>query len=137
MGIVLFLIVDDDVNLSHAFERQVARCFLGYGRHDIKVLVANNAEQAISIVEEKHASQPDAEWGLLTDYDMPGRNGLELVDELDAMLKDSLVWRMVITGLLDDERKALIESRHAFAESKPIAKADLEAHLHIFLTSLS
>jgi len=136
MGKAFFLIVDDDVILNRAYMRMAALYFLESGRQ-IETLVAHSGPEALKIAEEKRSTFPDAEWGLLSDYDMPLMTGAELIDRLDDKLGTKLVWRLVLTGALDDVRKAEIEAKHSFADEKPIGKKDLESYLYTFMMSLA
>lgn len=136
MGKAYFLIVDDDPMLRRALERLVARYFLECGR-DVNVIVVDSGPEAFKSAELLSTVDSEAEWGLLTDYDMPLMNGAELIDKLDAKLGTKLVWRLLLTGELTPERRTEIEAKQAFIDQKPIAKKDLESYLYTFLTSLA
>ncbi|MCE9586336.1 response regulator [Candidatus Uhrbacteria bacterium] len=136
MGKAFFLIVDDDPVLNRAYMRMAGRYFLESGRQ-IETLTAHSGPEALKITEEKRSAFPDAEWGLLSDYDMPDMTGAELIDRLDKKLGIKLVWRLVITGALDDARKAEIEAKQSFVDQKPIEKKDFESYLYTFMMSLA
>lgn len=136
MGKAFFLIVDDEPRLLKVQMRTAGRYFLESDR-GVDTLTAASGEEAIALVDDKLKAHPDAEWGLLTDHDMPGMNGVALIDALDRMLGDKLLVRIVVTGLLDEERKAIIEAKEAFAESKPMDQSTFQQFLHMFLTRLS
>lgn len=131
-----FLIVEDDLILAKGMDRMVSRYFIESQR-DIEVIVVNSGEDAVDRVMERIKIRPEAEWGLLSDYDMPGMSGSELINRLDALLGDRLVWRMIVTGILDEDRRRELEAKQAFIEEKPIDKKDLESYLYMFLTTLS
>jgi CheY-like chemotaxis protein len=135
MGKALFLIVDDDPQLPQALMRIAGRYFLDAGR-DIETLIATSAEEAMKLVDQKSTCCPEAEWGLFTDYDMPGMSGAQLVDALDTKLGDKLLLRVVSSGRLGEERRSEIEAKQAFAE-KPMGRDTFHSFLHIFMTSLS
>jgi CheY-like chemotaxis protein len=131
-----FLIVEDDLILAKGMDRMVSRYFIESQR-DIDVIVVNSGEDAVDRVMERIKIRPEAEWGLLSDYDMPDMSGSELINRLDALLGDRLVWRMIVTGILDEDRRRELEAKQTFIEEKPIDKKDLESYLYMFLTTLS
>jgi CheY-like chemotaxis protein len=136
MGKAYFLIVDDDALVTRSYMRIVGRYFLECGR-SIETIVVHSGPEAIKSVELILAIEPEAEWGLLTDYDMPLMTGAVLIDRLDERLGAKLIWRLVLTGALDDARKAEIEAKQAFVDEKPVHKKDLESYLYTFITSLA
>ena len=136
MGDTYFLIVDDEANLAKINARLASRFFLECGR-SIETIVAHSGPEALRVVEEKLTTNPNAEWGLLSDYDMPDMNGSQLIDQLDAMLGDKLVFRVVATADLKPDRKIELEAKQVFVDQKPLDLSALESHFYTFLMSLT
>ncbi len=85
------LVVDDHPSTASTLARTVA--LLGSG---IRALVANSGEQALQIA----ASQPvDI---LITDYMMPGINGVELIEKLQSTSCQPPVYTIIITAIDPD-----------------------------------
>ena len=136
MGKVFFLLVDDDTALLSATSRIVKR-FLDSSGLEAEILSAGSGLAAQGVAAAMLALHPEAEWCLVTDYDMPGMSGAELIDALDFLLGQKLLMRLVMTGLPSPERKTEIEGKGAFIECKPVSTAQLNSYLNMFAMNLS
>ena len=79
------LVVDDEKNLRSMLEHVLS--FHGYD-----VLGADSAEAALELVREHH---PDL---VVTDLKMPGRGGLDLIQEIRAEAANEKIMIIAITG---------------------------------------
>ena len=109
------LIVDDDPMM----QRLVGRALAGFGF--TQLLVANDGSQGLATAARE---RPDI---IISDYDMPGMHGLELVQALrsDSALDHAIV---IMLSAADDQR-VIEESRDLGADTfivKPFAPADLK-----------
>lgn len=80
------LIVDDEQSILHAMKRLLRN-------EHFKLLTANNAEQAMMIVENEKISV------LITDNLMPGKTGLDLVEYVKSVSPDTI--RIIMSGHSD------------------------------------
>ena len=105
----LVLSVDDDPCISRVVQLKLENA--GY-----KVVRAVTAEEALVKIKEIH---PDV---IITDVMMPGMNGIDLCKACDEMLPDGDFLTIVLTGQVDEEIKAWVEScpRRRFI-SKPFS----------------
>ena len=90
------LFVDDDPYLLDASRRLLER--LGY-----IVTIAYNSREAIEILKECN----DGFDVVITDYDMPGMNGLELALEAREFLRDTPV--ILFTGKIDLKSETILD----------------------------
>jgi PAS domain S-box-containing protein len=101
------VLVVDDVDLL----RDLARTFLELT--GLTVLVASSGPQALKIMEE--STEPlDI---VFTDYNMPGMNGVELMDNISARWPGTKF--ILASGYLDDATRARVESCNATMLAKP------------------
>ncbi|HEX7569801.1 MAG TPA: ATP-binding protein, partial [Verrucomicrobiae bacterium] len=101
------VLVVDDVDLL----RDLARTFLQMT--GLTVLVASNGPQALKILEDS-AAPVDI---LFTDYNMPGMNGVELMEKVAAHWPRTQF--ILASGYLDEATRARVESCHATMLAKP------------------
>jgi CheY-like chemotaxis protein len=107
------ILVVDDVDLLRDF----ARNFLEMA--GFTVLTADNGQEAITILE--HAVEPvDI---LLTDYNMPSMNGVDLVKRVAARWPK--IKFILASGYLDEKTQATVQSHNATLILKPYAINDL------------
>lgn len=83
------LLVDDELKVLKAYERNLSA--------DFAVVVASSGDQALTLLEREG---PFAV--LLTDYNMPGMNGNELLNRARAISPDTV--RIMLTGYADLEK---------------------------------
>ncbi|RMG99816.1 MAG: response regulator [Deltaproteobacteria bacterium] len=105
------LLVEDDELVSSALRMALVRC--GY-----EVQSATDVEQALELFERHRADV------VVTDLIMPGRSGLELLQEVDA--RDPLVPVIIVTA--DDSVEAAAEAvrERAFDYlTKPVSRGEL------------
>jgi len=101
------VLVVDDVDLL----RDLARTFLELT--GLTVLVASSGEQALKVLEE--SSVPvDL---LFTDYNMPGMNGVELMEQVAVRWPATRF--ILASGYLDETTCARVESCHGTMLAKP------------------
>ena len=84
---VKILVVDDYPNTADLLARSISQ--LGAG---VKVISATSAYQALKCVQD------DAPNILITDMDMPGMTGLELIEKLQELPVGSTIVSMLITA---------------------------------------
>ena len=101
------VLVVDDVDLL----RDLARTFLELT--GLTVLVASSGEQALKVLEEATAPVDI----LFTDYNMPGMNGVELMEQVSTRWPATRF--ILASGYLDDTTCARVESCHATMLAKP------------------
>ncbi|MBP7168183.1 MAG: response regulator [Bacteroidia bacterium] len=120
------LVVDDEQDIELLF-RQRLRRLLKEGLIEIKF--AFSGEEAINYLNE--LEQPDIAL-ILSDINMPGMSGFELLQRVKAKFPDLKV--MMITAYGDDEHQAKARSLGAddFL-SKPLDFKDLEVRLQQYL----
>lgn len=136
MGKAFFLLVDDDDLLLPSMRRLV-EIFIKRTNLDAEIVTADSGAYALDLARNRLAEHPKAEWCLITDFDMPRMDGGQLIDAADALLGSRLLLRLVITGLMKEGRKELIEAKGAFIEAKPLDRAAFESYLNMFVMSLS
>jgi CheY-like chemotaxis protein len=101
------VLVVDDVDLLRDFTQKFLQM------SGLIVLVASSGAQALKILEE--AAEPvDL---LFTDYNMPGMNGLELIEAVGRRWPKTKF--VLASGFLDDATHARIEPFHVAILSKP------------------
>jgi len=116
------VLVVDDVDLL----RDLARTFLQMT--GLTVLVASSGSQALRILEET-ASPVDI---LFTDYNMPGMNGVELMEKVAARWPKTKF--ILASGYLDDATRARVESCNATMLAKPY---DIHAASELVMKALA
>ncbi len=136
MGKVFFLIVDDDQVLPRLLIR-LARKFFKSSEYDVHLEMFHSGPKAIEFATHMKLEHPDAEWGLVSDYDMPNMNGAQLIDALDTLLGEKIAFRLILTGDIRPDRKDEVEAKQAFIDAKPIDKRDFDSYLYQFLMALS
>ncbi len=101
------VLVVDDVDLLRDFTQNFLQLT------GLKVLVASSGQQALKMMEE--ATEPvDL---VFTDYNMPGMNGLELIEQISARWPKTKF--VLASGFLDEATSALIERCNATILAKP------------------
>lgn len=90
------LIVDDEHIVRYGITHMIP-----WEDYDITISQASNGQEALQLIEKEH---PDF---ILTDIRMPGIDGLELIEEIDALKVDIIV--AILSGYNDFEyaRKAM------------------------------
>lgn len=108
------LIVDDDANVLSAFRRSIGRKW--------NLVTAQGGPAAITIVKEKG---PFAV--IITDMQMPGMNGVEFLEAVRPLAKDSVL--MMLTGNVDQTTAAQAINRgHVFRFlNKPCSPETMDA----------
>jgi len=101
------VLVVDDVDLLRDFTQKFLQLT------GLNVLVASSGLQAIKVLEES-AEPVDL---LFTDYNMPGMNGLELIEEIRKRWPDTKF--VLASGFLNDATYALIEQYDVSILGKP------------------
>lgn len=91
------LCIDDEENILNVFHRSLGRQY--------QIFTANGREQALEII---HTHGPFAV--VISDYNMPGTNGIELLQELRSLTPDTI--QIMLTGniALDIAIKAINET---------------------------
>jgi PAS domain S-box-containing protein len=106
------ILVVDDVDLVRDFTRK----FLEMS--GLTVLIAGSGPEALQILE--NAAEPvDI---LFTDYNMPGMNGVELMEQV--VVRWPKIKLILASGYLDETTHACVERCHASLISKPYAIND-------------
>jgi len=120
------LIADDELNMLRSLEfilevggYKVTGVKNGQDALD-KILNANNSESPIDLI--------------ITDIQMPGLNGLELIDELERLRLDIPVFVITAYGSMD-LAKTLRDKGNIECIDKPIDDEDLLSRVHILFES--
>ncbi len=113
---VTILIVDDS-----KLARIVAGKAVSGLQPEWERLEASTADQALEMIDNRHADVA------LLDYNMPGRNGLELAADLRA--RDSAMPIAVITANVQDEIVAAVRALNATFVGKPLTQDGLRGFL--------
>ena len=110
------LIVDDS-----KLARIVVGRVIGAVQPDWERLEASNADEALGILDHRAVD------AVILDYNMPGRNGLELAEELRARFPGMPI--AVATANLQDEVIARARAAKATFVAKPITEDGLRGFL--------
>ena len=116
------VLVVDDVDLL----RDLAKTFLQMT--GLTVLVASSGPQALKILEEATAPVDI----LFTDYNMPGMNGVELMEKVAAHWPKTKF--ILASGYLDEATSTRVESCHATMLAKPY---DIHAASELVMKTLA
>ncbi|HEX4879885.1 MAG TPA: response regulator [Limnobacter sp.] len=111
------VIVDDSRSFLRIFEAMLNSW--GYTVH-----AARNGHEALALIEEV---QPDF---LLTDWDMPGMNGIELCEQVRSHKQNAYTYIIMITGYAS--REDLLHSLKVGADdflTKPVNPSELKVRL--------
>ena len=123
---VLILVVDDEADIEPLFRQQFRRD-LGAGRFVMEF--AFSGEQALQMIERAEAASLIL---ILSDVNMPGMNGLELLPRAKAARPDVPVIMITAYGDAETKRKALENGAEALLD-KPIdfsvLRGEIEARL--------
>ncbi len=119
---VLILVVDDEADVEPLF-RQHFRRDLRAGRFDMEV--ATSAPQALSMIEE--SAERDIIL-LLSDINLPGMSGLELLPKVKATRPNLPVIMITAYGDADTRRRA-VENGAEGLIPKPVDFAALRAEV--------
>lgn len=119
----LMLLVDDDLRVLGSLERVLRR-----QAPELQVLCASSVDEALDFVD---AYPVDV---VVTDVQMPERDGFELLAELQADARLAIIPVVVLTGTEEYsvKRRALEAGAHDLL-SKPVSPADLVARLRAAL----
>lgn len=135
MGKAFFLLVDDDHAVRATLRRFVER-FVKVNELDAEVVSADSGARALDLTRDCVIREPEALWCLITDYDMAGMSGSELIDAADVLLGEKLLLRLVLTGLIGN-RRAEIEAKGALIDEKPFGSDKITSYLKMFQEKLS
>lgn len=119
------LVVDDDpLVIQHVFETLHAE--LG----DYTFLQANNGQIALSLARQKHPRL------IITDWDMPVMNGIELIRQLKLDPDTAAIPVIVATGVMvsSDHLKLALEAGAMDFIRKPLDPVELKARANAMLT---
>ena len=123
---VLILVVDDEPDIEPLFRQQFRRD-LRAGRFMMEF--AFSGEQALQMIERAEAASLIL---ILSDVNMPGMNGLELLPRAKAVRPDVPVIMITAYGDAETKRKALENGAEALLD-KPIdfsvLRGEIEARL--------
>ena len=112
--IINLLFVDDDPNFLEATRRLLGR--LGY-----IITTAYSSREAIDILKEYH----DVFDVVITDYDMPGMNGVELASAASEFLTSTPI--ILFTGRIDIKKDLIInQAGMAAIVNKPCKIKELD-----------
>ena len=110
------ILVVDDLDLVRDFTKNFL-CSAGY-----EVFVASQADEALTILEQQNG---DIDL-MFTDFNMPGKSGLELIQEVSARWPE--IKFILASGFLDDEeRERIVEDTGAKILKKPYNVRDATA----------
>jgi CheY-like chemotaxis protein len=126
--------VDDNEQLRRAIYRIVATLARRFYAEEVPVLTAPGGEKAIELVgdhDKIHGS--DVKYMLITDGDMPGMRGPELVEALDEKLEGRLLVRVIASGNPDYESDA--NRLRAFFLRKPFGIQEFEPFIRLLFTN--
>jgi DNA-binding response OmpR family regulator len=116
-GKPVVLIVDDEFMIRTILQRALASRYT--------VLTASNPQEAHEVLGENHIDF------MLTDVNMPGGSGIQLVEELQARQPDLPV--AFLAAIIDEETQARIESLGAPLFIKPFDVQELISMLEILV----
>jgi CheY-like chemotaxis protein len=117
MGMAVTILIVDDSKLA----RIVTGKKIGALQPDWQRLEAGNADEAMSMLSEQHIDVA------LLDYNMPGRNGLDLAAELRALRPAMPI--AVITANVQDEIIARARAMNAAFVAKPVTEEGLSGFI--------
>ncbi|MBI4849730.1 MAG: sigma-54-dependent Fis family transcriptional regulator [Nitrospirae bacterium] len=105
------LVVDDEAGILHSFKKVL-------GRHDYDVVTASSGEEAL---EKVNREQPDL---VIMDVNMPGRDGIETLNELKSLHPSLSV--IIMTAYTTSEKAITAMKNGAFDYiTKPVDNARL------------
>lgn len=108
------LIVDDDSNVRYMLSEVFKKAENGF-----EVVTADNGQDALTEFEENRFDL------VITDYRMPGKNGVELVEAIRGSLENT-VPVIMITAFASDELRADNERLKVFrCMNKPLKISDI------------
>jgi predicted regulator of Ras-like GTPase activity (Roadblock/LC7/MglB family)/DNA-binding response OmpR family regulator len=118
------LVVDDEEDMLWMLQRN-----LNKGMQDVEILAAKSAEEALAILSDKPANL------VITDINMPGMNGLDLLIEINNRFPETGVIIMTAYPSNAYENKAMMSGSLRFIEKpfdindvRNIVKEALKAH---------
>ena len=103
------LVVDDEEDMLWMLQRN-----LNKGMSDVEVLAASSGEEALAVLSDKDINL------LITDINMPGMNGLDLLIEVNNRYPETGVIIMTAYPSNSFEREAMMGGSLRFVE-KPFA----------------
>jgi predicted regulator of Ras-like GTPase activity (Roadblock/LC7/MglB family)/CheY-like chemotaxis protein len=109
------LVVDDEEDMLWMLQRN-----LNKGMQDVEILAAKSAEEALAILSDKPANL------VITDINMPGMNGLDLLIEINNRFPETGVIIMTAYPSNAYENKAMMSGSLRFVE-KPFDINDMRA----------
>lgn len=119
------LVVDDDpMIVQHIFETLVEE------HQSYTFLQANNGQVAFNVALQKHPKL------IITDWDMPGMNGIELIRALKADLRTADIPVIMATGVMvtSDHLKYALEAGAVDFIRKPLDAIELKARVNAMIT---
>jgi len=126
------IIVDDDHILRKAVVRWVRRSMKQLDI-EIPLLIAESGEHALELVSEHDRGLGSAvEYMLVTDGNMPGITGPELIEELEVLLEARLLVKVIASGNPDFQGDA--DRLGAFFIKKPDDMAAIDQHIKLFFS---
>jgi two-component system NtrC family response regulator len=102
------LVIDDDASLRRVTEYNLEQA--GY-----RVLTATDGREGLRIFREEH---PEL---VITDLQMPGLSGLEVLEQVKALLAETLVIVMTAYGTIEQAVDAMKKGAHDFL-TKPVSR---------------
>lgn len=116
------LVVDDDATLQRTYNRVLAIA-------RFNVTVARSADDALRILREDPEVKFDV---IVTDFHMPGMDGLEFIRKLNAEHRDRFGSAILVSGEANDEdRIAVIKAGGKTTLKKPVGVFELVATIDL------
>jgi len=118
------LIVDDELAHLESLINAIKQTGTNY-----KILRANSAEMALKIIAK---DVPDL---IITDWDMPGMNGIEMISKIKNQSKYADIPVIVCTGIMTTSKhlKIALDAGANDYIRKPVDPVELEARIHSLL----
>lgn len=127
------IIVDDDPHVRKAYRREFERILEDIGHESVPLLIADSGAQALELVmQADKESGAQIEYFLMTDGDMIGMAGPDVIRGLDELLQGRLLIRIICSA--DPRYKEEAEKLSAFFVQKPYRTEEFISLLNIYFS---
>jgi|GEM_PF-5830079 len=129
------IVIDNDSLVKRAHHRGLSGILRALGHGATPILTAESGADALELVaREDQKLGGKTQYFLLTDGDMPGMNGPDVIRRLDGLLQHRLLMRTICSANSEYEKQA--EQLTAFFLLKPCDMGELKSLLNIYFAQL-